>query len=321
MAHPRAGQPAQPEDLIDVDAVLDAYDDRVPDPDDPAQQVVFGTSGHRGAASTARSTRRTSWRSRRRSASTAPRRASRARSSSAGTPTRCRCRPGAPRSRCWSPTASRCSSTSSDGFTPTPAVSHAILRLNRERATGPARPTASSSRRRTTRPATAASSTTRRTAARPTPTPPAGSRTAPTSCCATGSADVAARDRRPRPATTVAGVRLPRPLRRRPRRGARHRRDPRRRGADRRRPAGRRQRRVLGRDRRAARARPHRGQPARRPALGVHDARQGRQDPDGLLVPVRDGVADRAASDALRRSPPATTPTPTGTASSRPTPG
>jgi phosphoglucomutase len=50
MAHPRAGQPALPEDLIDVDAVLSAYHDLVPDPSNPDQQVVFGTSGHRGSS-------------------------------------------------------------------------------------------------------------------------------------------------------------------------------------------------------------------------------------------------------------------------------
>jgi phosphoglucomutase len=50
MAHPRAGQPAQPEDLIDVDAVVGAYYDLVPDPANPDQQVVFGTSGHRGSS-------------------------------------------------------------------------------------------------------------------------------------------------------------------------------------------------------------------------------------------------------------------------------
>jgi phosphoglucomutase len=50
MAHERAGQVALPEDLIDVDALLGAYYDRVPDPDDPDQQVVFGTSGHRGSS-------------------------------------------------------------------------------------------------------------------------------------------------------------------------------------------------------------------------------------------------------------------------------
>ncbi|MBA2738073.1 MAG: alpha-D-glucose phosphate-specific phosphoglucomutase [Nocardioidaceae bacterium] len=49
-AHPHAGQPARPEDLVDVRALLDAYADTVPDPDDPVQQVVFGTSGHRGSS-------------------------------------------------------------------------------------------------------------------------------------------------------------------------------------------------------------------------------------------------------------------------------
>jgi phosphoglucomutase len=47
---PRAGTPAQPSDLIDPAAVQKAYYDIHPDPADPAQQVVFGTSGHRGAA-------------------------------------------------------------------------------------------------------------------------------------------------------------------------------------------------------------------------------------------------------------------------------
>jgi phosphoglucomutase len=50
MAHPRAGQPARPEDLIDVDAVIGAYYDLVPDPSNPDQQVSFGTSGHRGSS-------------------------------------------------------------------------------------------------------------------------------------------------------------------------------------------------------------------------------------------------------------------------------
>jgi phosphoglucomutase len=50
MTDPRAGQPAQPSDLIDVAALVTAYYTREPDPDDVAQQVVFGTSGHRGSA-------------------------------------------------------------------------------------------------------------------------------------------------------------------------------------------------------------------------------------------------------------------------------
>ncbi len=47
---PRAGTPAQPSDLVDVDALLAAYHDRRPDLDDPAQRVAFGTSGHRGSS-------------------------------------------------------------------------------------------------------------------------------------------------------------------------------------------------------------------------------------------------------------------------------
>jgi len=46
----RAGQPATTDDLIDVDALITAYHDLVPDPDEPEQQVSFGTSGHRGSA-------------------------------------------------------------------------------------------------------------------------------------------------------------------------------------------------------------------------------------------------------------------------------
>ena len=36
--HARAGQPAQPEDLIDVDEVVSAYYDLVPDPAVPAHE-------------------------------------------------------------------------------------------------------------------------------------------------------------------------------------------------------------------------------------------------------------------------------------------
>ncbi|GAA3042199.1 phosphoglucomutase (alpha-D-glucose-1,6-bisphosphate-dependent) [Pseudonocardia yunnanensis] len=47
---PRAGTPAQAGDLVDVDALLAAYHDRHPDPSDPAERVSFGTSGHRGSS-------------------------------------------------------------------------------------------------------------------------------------------------------------------------------------------------------------------------------------------------------------------------------
>jgi len=48
--HERAGQTARPEDLIDLDALLGAYETIQPDMADPAQRVVFGTSGHRGSS-------------------------------------------------------------------------------------------------------------------------------------------------------------------------------------------------------------------------------------------------------------------------------
>ncbi|TBL33150.1 alpha-D-glucose phosphate-specific phosphoglucomutase [Verrucosispora sp. SN26_14.1] len=50
MSHPRAGQPAQPADLVDVPRLVTAYYAEHPDPADPAQQVSFGTSGHRGSS-------------------------------------------------------------------------------------------------------------------------------------------------------------------------------------------------------------------------------------------------------------------------------
>ncbi len=50
MAHERAGLPAESQDLIDADAVVGAYYDLAPDPGNPNQQVVFGTSGHRGSS-------------------------------------------------------------------------------------------------------------------------------------------------------------------------------------------------------------------------------------------------------------------------------
>jgi phosphoglucomutase len=50
VANPRAGQPAQPEDLVDLPHLVTAYYSIEPDPDDVAQQVAFGTSGHRGSA-------------------------------------------------------------------------------------------------------------------------------------------------------------------------------------------------------------------------------------------------------------------------------
>ena len=46
----RAGQLAQDQDLVDIPALLDSYHDLVPDPSVPTQAVSFGTSGHRGSS-------------------------------------------------------------------------------------------------------------------------------------------------------------------------------------------------------------------------------------------------------------------------------
>jgi phosphoglucomutase len=46
----RAGKPAEPSMLVDVDRLIAAYYDIHPDPHVPAQAVAFGTSGHRGSS-------------------------------------------------------------------------------------------------------------------------------------------------------------------------------------------------------------------------------------------------------------------------------
>ena len=53
MADPRAGQPAAPGDLVNVAKLVTAYYIVHPDPGEVAQRVSFGTSGHRGSAFTA----------------------------------------------------------------------------------------------------------------------------------------------------------------------------------------------------------------------------------------------------------------------------
>jgi phosphoglucomutase len=47
---PRAGQLAAPADLVDVAHLVTAYYSSLPDPTEPDQRVSFGTSGHRGSS-------------------------------------------------------------------------------------------------------------------------------------------------------------------------------------------------------------------------------------------------------------------------------
>jgi phosphoglucomutase len=49
-ANRRGGQPAQLSDLVDVPRLITAYYAGHPDVQEPAQQVAFGTSGHRGSS-------------------------------------------------------------------------------------------------------------------------------------------------------------------------------------------------------------------------------------------------------------------------------
>jgi phosphoglucomutase len=48
--NPSAGQPAQPSNLVDLDHLIGAYFNDRPDPQNPEERVVFGTSGHRGSS-------------------------------------------------------------------------------------------------------------------------------------------------------------------------------------------------------------------------------------------------------------------------------
>ncbi|GBR19632.1 phosphoglucomutase (alpha-D-glucose-1,6-bisphosphate-dependent) [Komagataeibacter nataicola] len=47
---PFAGKPVDPDRLVNIDALLDAYYTRKPDPSIATQRVAFGTSGHRGSS-------------------------------------------------------------------------------------------------------------------------------------------------------------------------------------------------------------------------------------------------------------------------------
>ncbi len=50
MSDPRAGTLAQPSDLVDISHLVTSYYTGVPDPENVDQQVAFGTSGHRGSS-------------------------------------------------------------------------------------------------------------------------------------------------------------------------------------------------------------------------------------------------------------------------------
>lgn len=134
--HPRAGLPALPSELVDVPALLRAYEEIRPDPSDPAQRVAFGTSGHRGSAFKAAfneshilATTEAICRYRASKGYTGP--------LFIGRDTHALSEPA------WRTALEVLVARgvdvrvdSADGFTPTPAVSHAILVANRHRTAG-----------------------------------------------------------------------------------------------------------------------------------------------------------------------------------------
>ena len=137
MSESRAGTPAQPSDLVDVAHLVTAYYTAVPDPEDVDQQVAFGTSGHRG------SSLRTSFNETHILATTqaiCDYRRSQGYDGPLfiGRDTHGLSEPA------WASAIEVLVANdvavlvdSSDGYTPTPAVSHAILRANDGRTSGP----------------------------------------------------------------------------------------------------------------------------------------------------------------------------------------
>ena len=137
MSSDRAGTPAQPSDLVDVAHLVTAYYTGVPDPDDVDQQVAFGTSGHRGTSL------KTSFNETHIVATTQAICDYRREQGYDGPLFLGRDTHGLSEPA-WASAIEVLAANdvtvlvdSSDGYTPTPAVSHAILRANHGRSAGP----------------------------------------------------------------------------------------------------------------------------------------------------------------------------------------
>ena len=289
----QAGRPADPADLVDLEALQAAYYARRPDADDPAERVAFGTSGHRG------SSLRTSFNEAHIVATTAAICAHRREQGIRGPlfmgrDTHALSEPAFLTAlEVLVADGVDVRVDAADGFTPTPALSHAILAWNRAAPRGAGRrhrgdAFAQPARRRwlQVQPAQRRASGRGRDAGhrgcrqRAAAQRPRAGRTRPgrpstsrlpagtTSWAATWTTcpsviDVAA--------IAGSGLRI---------------------GVD---PLGGRGRGLLGGHRRAARPRPGRHQRPRRPHLRLHDPRLGRPDPHGPLVAARHGPTHRPA--------------------------
>ncbi len=136
MPHERAGRPAQPSDLVDVARLVTAYYALRPDPADPAQRVAFGTSGHRGSSLA------TAFNEDHISATSQAICDFRARQGTdgplfLGADTHALSEPARVTAlEVFAANDVTVLVDSADGYTPTPAVSHAVLTHNRGRASG-----------------------------------------------------------------------------------------------------------------------------------------------------------------------------------------
>ncbi|MFG2594672.1 phosphoglucomutase (alpha-D-glucose-1,6-bisphosphate-dependent) [Streptomyces sp. NPDC048462] len=138
MPHTRAGQQARPEDLTDVARLVTAYYTLHPDPAEAGQRVAFGTSGHRGSSTA------TAFNEDHIAATSQAISEYRARQGTdgplfLGADTHALSEPA--RVTALEVFAANDVSVlidSADGYTPTPAVSHAVLTHNRGRTSHPA---------------------------------------------------------------------------------------------------------------------------------------------------------------------------------------
>ncbi|MFF1926000.1 phosphoglucomutase (alpha-D-glucose-1,6-bisphosphate-dependent) [Streptomyces sp. NPDC058221] len=138
MPHTRAGQLARPEDLTDVARLVTAYYTLHPDPAEAGQRVAFGTSGHRGSSTA------TAFNEDHIAATSQAISEYRARQGTdgplfLGADTHALSEPARVTAlEVFAANDVAVLIDSADGYTPTPAVSHAILTYNRGRTDHPA---------------------------------------------------------------------------------------------------------------------------------------------------------------------------------------
>ncbi|MFJ8648801.1 phosphoglucomutase (alpha-D-glucose-1,6-bisphosphate-dependent) [Streptomyces sp. NPDC093546] len=136
MPNERAGQQARPEDLVDVARLVTAYYTVHPDPAEAGQRVAFGTSGHRGSSLAAAfnedhiaATSQAICEYRARQGTDGP--------LFLGADTHALSEPARVTAvEVFAANGVTVLIDAGDGYTPTPAVSHAILTHNRGRASG-----------------------------------------------------------------------------------------------------------------------------------------------------------------------------------------